>query len=226
MHETLKGKVYPKTIERKGNAVGSGTSSVDRLSALVGCTPLLEIHYAFDGRPGRIFAKYELMNMTGSLKDRMALHIIRRAYESRDLEPGDTIVEATSGNTGISFAAIGSALGHPVRIYMPDWMSRERVQLIQNFGASIIPVSPEQGGFLGAIEMSQDYALGHDGVFLPQQFAHPANVEAHELTTGPEIEAQLARLDRQVDAFVAGVGTGGTVMGVGRYLRRDGRANE
>ncbi|MCH9034813.1 MAG: cysteine synthase family protein [Planctomycetes bacterium] len=215
---------YPKTVEQKGNTATSRPSPVDRLSALVGGTPLLEIHYTLDNRPGRIFAKYELMNMTGSIKDRMALHIIRRAYESGDLESGDTIVEATSGNTGISFAAIGRALGHPVRIYMPDWMSRERVQLIQNFGASIIPVSLEQGGFIGAMDMSQDYAVEHDGVFLPQQFSHPANAEAHELYTGPEIEAQLHELGREADAFVAGVGTGGTVMGVGRYLRREGRA--
>ena len=213
----------PDIVPHTHDSVGTGASSVARLEALIGQTPLLEIRYFLDDAPGRIFVKYELLNMTGSIKDRMALHIIRRAYESGDLEPGDVIVEATSGNTGISFAAIGRALGHPVRIYMPDWMSRERVQLIQNFGATIIPVSLEQGGFLGAIDMSHDYAVAHEGAFLPQQFAHPANAEAHELTTGPEIETQVRSLGRQVDAFLAGVGTGGTVMGVGRYLRRDGR---
>ncbi len=196
---------------------------VDALDALVGGTPLLEIWFRRDGRPLRLYAKYESMNMTGSIKDRMAAHILRRAYESGDIRPGDTIVEASSGNTGISFAAIGRALGHPVRIYMPNWMSRERVQLIENFGATVVPVSAEDGGFCGAIDMVERFGCGHGRVFLPHQFAHPANVEAHRVTTGPEIEAQLARFDRRADAFVAGVGTGGTVMGVGQYLRQGGR---
>lgn len=200
----------------------STTTPVDTLTALVGGTPLLEIAYRFDGEPRKLYAKYELMNMTGSIKDRMAAHIIKRAYESGHLNPGDTIVEASSGNTGISFAAIGRALGHPVRIYMPDWMSRERVILMQSFGAEVIPVSREEGGFVKAIELAALFAREHDHVFAPHQFAHPANVEAHEATTGPEIEAQLQSFGRRADAFVAGVGTGGTVMGVGRFLRRNG----
>ena len=181
---------------------------------------MVEIRYRFDGQPRRVFAKYESMNMTGSIKDRMALHILRRAHADGSLAPDDTIVEVSSGNTGISFAAIGRALGHRVRIYMPAWMSRERVQLIRNFSAEVVLVSREEGGFVGAMKLVEDYAREHEAVFLPRQFAHPANVEAHEATTGPEIEEQLARRDRQVDAFVAGVGTGGTVMGVARYLRR------
>ena len=197
---------------------------VESVAAMVGGTPLLEIHYRFDGRARRIFAKYELMNMTGSVKDRMALHIIRRAYETGALEPGDTIVEASSGNTGISFAAIGRALGHRVRIYMPDWMSVERVQLMHGLGADLIPVSKAQGGFVGSIRMAEEYAAEHGHAFLPRQFSSESNVEAHELTTGPEIVRQLAMLDRRPDAFVAGVGTGGTVMGVGRYLRASGQA--
>ncbi|MHC4787479.1 MAG: PLP-dependent cysteine synthase family protein, partial [Planctomycetota bacterium] len=95
---------------------------------------------------------------------------------------------------------------------------------IHNFGAEVIPVSEEQGGFTGAVKMAEDYRRAHDGVFLPRQFDNPVNIEAHEVTTGPEIERQVAHFGRQVDAFVAGVGTGGTVMGVGRYLRRDSRA--
>ncbi|MFG0252206.1 MAG: PLP-dependent cysteine synthase family protein, partial [Phycisphaerales bacterium JB038] len=163
------------------------------------------------------------MNMTGSVKDRMAAHIVRTAYETGQLKPGDSIVEASSGNTGISFAAIGRALGHFVRIYMPDWLSQERVLLMHNFGAEVIPVSKAQGGFTASIAMADEYAEENDNVFLPRQFDNPANAEAHELTTGPEIERQLSLLGRQADAFVAGVGTGGTVMGVGRYLRRNGR---
>jgi len=198
-------------------------SPVDSLAALIGDTPLLEIDYRCDGRLGRVFAKYELENMTGSIKDRMAAHIMRCAYASGELKPGDTIAEASSGNTGISFAALGTALGHRVRIFMPNWMSRERVQLIQNFGAEGVPVSQEQGGFVGAVQLAEDFAADNQHTFMPRQFENAANTEAHQLTTGPEIERQLKALDRQADAFVAGVGTGGTVMGLARFLRRDGR---
>jgi cysteine synthase A len=204
-------------------ARAAGASPIDALDPLIGSTPLLEIHFRLDGRPGRVYAKYELENMTGSVKDRMAAHIMRRAYESGELAPGSTIVEASSGNTGISFAALGRALGHPVRIYMPNWMSQERVQLIRNFGAEVIPVSEEQGGFVGAVQMAEAYRREHEDVFLPRQFDNPVNIEAHEVTTGPEIERQVSRFGCRVDAFVAGVGTGGTVMGVGRYLRRGSR---
>jgi len=189
------------------------------LSRLIGGTPLLEIHCRYRGREHRVYAKHEAYNFTGSIKDRMALYILQRAYASGEIGPGDVIAEATSGNTGISFAAIGRALGHPVRIYMPDWMSRERVLVIQSLGAAVIPVSAELGGFLGSIRMADDFAREAGRVFRPQQFDNTANVQAHYETTGPEISAQLATLDRRPTAFVAGVGTGGTVMGVAQHLR-------
>jgi cysteine synthase A len=189
------------------------------LRRVIGNTPLLAIDYSFRGRPRRLFAKSENLNMTGSVKDRMALHILRNAYGRGAIEPGALIIEATSGNTGISFSAIGRALGHPVAIFMPDWMSPERVNLIRSFGAKIHPVSHDQGGFLGAIEMAEDLASRTPGAFLPRQFANEDNCEAHETTTGPEIWWQLESHDLQPDVFVAGVGTGGTVMGVGRSLR-------
>jgi cysteine synthase A len=189
------------------------------LSRLIGATPLLEIHCRYRGREQRVYAKHEAYNFTGSIKDRMALYILQRAYASGEIAPGDVIAEATSGNTGISFAAIGRALGHPVRIYMPDWMSRERVLVIQSLGAAVIPVSAELGGFLGSIRMADDFAREAGRVFRPQQFDNTANVQAHYETTGPEITAQLASLGRTPSAFVAGVGTGGTVMGVAQHLR-------
>jgi cysteine synthase A len=179
----------------------------------------LSIHCRYRGREHRIYAKHEAYNFTGSIKDRMALYILQRAYSAGDIAPGDVIAEATSGNTGISFAALGRALGHPVRIYMPDWMSRERVLVIQSLGAAVIPVSAELGGFLGSIRMADDFARESGRVFRPQQFDNAANVQAHYETTGPEITAQLATLGRTPTAFVAGVGTGGTVMGVARHLR-------
>jgi cysteine synthase A len=186
---------------------------------LVGNTPLLEIAFTFRGEPRRLYAKSEQLSMTGSIKDRMALQIIQCAYAEGRLRPSDSIVEATSGNTGISFAALGGALGHPVTIFMPDWMSRERIDLITSFGARVVLVSHADGGFLGSIRMAEETAARHRGVFLPSQFSNSANPAAHARTTGPEIWSQLDMDGREPDAFVAGVGTGGTVMGVGRYLR-------
>jgi cysteine synthase A len=194
-------------------------SKLIALARLIGGTPLLEIHCRYKGREQLVYAKHEAYNFTGSIKDRMALYILQRAYANGEIAPGDVIAEATSGNTGISFAAIGRALGHPVRIYMPDWMSRERVLVIQSLGAAVIPVSAELGGFLGSIRMADDFAREAGRVFRPQQFDNAANVQAHHETTGPEITAQLLTLDRTPTAFVAGVGTGGTVMGVAQHLR-------
>lgn len=189
------------------------------LRHMVGNTPLLAIRFRYHGQPRTVYAKAEHLNMTGSIKDRMALHILRSAYREGRIRPGDTVVEATSGNTGISLAAIGRALGHPVVIFMPDWMSIERVALIRSFGARIIPVSKEEGGFVGSIAKTEEYASRQDHVFLPRQFSNTANVDAHAQTTGPEILGQLQANGLTPDAFVAGVGTGGTVMGVGEYLR-------
>jgi cysteine synthase A len=190
------------------------------LRVLIGNTPMLAIDFQVDDGPARrLFAKAENLNLTGSIKDRMALHVLRRAYDSGTLTPGAPIIEATSGNTGISFAAIGRALGHPVVIYMPDWMSAERRALIHSFGAEVRLVSKQEGGFLGSIRLAEELAARTPGAFLPRQFANELNTEAHVLTTGPEILAQLRAMGLAPGAFVAGVGTGGTIMGVGRALR-------
>lgn len=204
------------TIHASAPANARTTAAVRQL---VGDTPLLEVLYRFDGHERRLYAKYESMNMTGSVKDRMACHILAEAYAGGQLAAGDTIVEASSGNTGISFAALGAALGHPVRIYMPDWMSRERAQLIGSLGATVVPVSAAEGGFVGAVQAAERFAREHEAVFLPRQFENQANVRAHAATTGPELLLQLEAFGRRPAAFVAGVGTGGTVMGVGRALR-------
>ncbi len=189
------------------------------LSFLVGNTPLLDISFNYNGTKRHIYAKAENLNMTGSIKDRMALHILKRAYAEGRLKPGDTIIEATSGNTGISFASIGRAMGHPVTIFMPDWMSRERVDLIQSLGATIRPVTRDEGGFVGSIKMSEELALQSENNFLPCQFSNNDNVEAHYETTAPELWWQLRFHDKTPDAFVAGVGTGGTIMGIGKFLK-------
>jgi cysteine synthase A len=125
-------------------------------SNMIGNTPLLAIDFLFRGEKRVLYAKAENLNMTGSIKDRMAFHILDRSYERGDLKPKDLIVEATSGNTGIAFSAIGRALGHPVAIFMPDWLSAERINLIKSLGAKIILVSKEDGGFLGSIERAEE----------------------------------------------------------------------
>jgi cysteine synthase A len=190
------------------------------LKHMIGNTPLMAIRFSFRGRPRVIYAKAEHINMTGSIKDRMAFHILKEAYRQGRIKPNDVIVEATSGNTGISFAAIGNALGHRVVIFMPDWMSQERVALIRSLGAKIIPVSRDEGGFIGSLKLTEEYARNEPHVFLPSQFVNSANVRAHEETTGPEIWWQLQSQSLTPDAFVAGVGTGGTVMGVGKFLQQ------
>jgi len=189
------------------------------LSSLIGNTPLLAIDFLFDGKERTLFAKAENLNMTGSIKDRMAFYILRRGYERGHLSPGDLVIEATSGNTGIAFASIGRALGHPVTIFMPNWMSGERINLIRSLGAEIVLVSREEGGFLGSIRRAEELADATDASFLPRQFSNEDNCEAHYLTTGPEIWWQLRFRGMSPDAFVAGVGTGGTIMGVGKFLR-------
>jgi cysteine synthase A len=186
---------------------------------MIGRTPLLAIDLRVGGRRRRVHAKAEYLNLSGSIKDRMALHILGEALRRGELRPGDTIAEATSGNTGISMCAVGRALGCRVEIFMPDWLSRERMALIASFGATLRLVSREEGGFLGAIGLTEALAASRPGVYLPRQFDNARNVQAHALSTGAEILAQLGRAGLVPQAFVAGVGTGGTVMGVGQALR-------
>jgi cysteine synthase A len=194
-------------------------SKFAHLRHLIGNTPMIELSYLYDGTPRKIYVKCEHYNLTGSIKDRMALYILEKAYELGMIDRRDVIVEATSGNTGISLAAIGKALGHEVKILIPDWLSKERIDIIKSMGADVIPVSKEQGGFLGSIRLSRKMAAEQEHIFLPRQFENIFNAEAHERTTGKEIWMQLQSMDLMPDAFVAGVGTGGTIMGVGKYLR-------
>lgn len=194
-------------------------NKINNLWHLVGNTPMLELHYNYKGNPGRVFVKCEHYNLTGSVKDRMALYILHQAYSASVIKPGDVIVEATSGNTGIAFAGIGKALGHEVVIMMPDWLSKERQDIIKSLGAQVHLVSKAEGGFLGSIRLAEELQEQSAGYFLPRQFENMYNAEAHEKTTGPEIWQQLQSQGLVPDAFVAGVGTGGTVMGTGQYLR-------
>jgi cysteine synthase A len=180
---------------------------------------MVEIQYSYRGEHSKIYAKCEHYNLTGSVKDRMALYILFQAYKQGAIKPTDTIVEASSGNTGIAFAAIGKALGHEVVIIMPDWLSKERMHIIKSMGAKIHLMSRTEGGFLGSIRLAECMERTSDKYFLPRQFENRYNAEAHELSTGPEIWTQLQSVGLVPDTFVAGVGTGGTVMGTGKFLK-------
>ncbi|MCM1023034.1 MAG: cysteine synthase family protein [Prevotella sp.] len=185
---------------------------------MIGRTPLLEISLTYKGKSRKVYAKAEYLNLTGSIKDRVAFHIMKKAYTEGTISEGDVVAEATSGNTGIAFSAMSSYLGHKAVIFMPDWMSRERINLMKSFGAEVRLVSRAEGGFLGSIKMTEELAE-KGGVFLPGQFSNEDNCEAHYISTGEETVRQLASIGRKADALVAGVGTGGTVMGMGRHLR-------
>ncbi len=188
------------------------------LQNMIGRTPLLEVDFVYKGVRRRVYAKAEYYNYTGSIKDRIAYYILYKAYETGALEPGQAIAEASSGNTGISISALGSYLGNPVTIFMPDWMCRERCDLIASFGATLRLVTRAEGGFTGSIRLARE--MGAEGAFLPEQFTNPYNTEAHKLSTGPEILEQLASWGLECDCFVGGVGTGGTLMGVGSVLKQ------
>lgn len=185
---------------------------------MIGNTPLLEIKYKYLGEERVIYAKAEFYNLTGSIKDRMAKHIIEESYKDGTLKKGMPIIEATSGNTGISLSALGALYEHPVHIFMPDWMTLERKNMIRKYGATLHEVSREQGGFEGCITQADKLAEEING-FRPQQFFNPYNEDAHFTTTGLEICTQLDKLGITPNGFVAGVGTGGTIMGVRKRLK-------
>lgn len=185
------------------------------LLTTIGATPMVELRRLAPHDGVRLFGKLEGANPTGSVKDRVALAMIESARASGALRPGQTILEPSSGNTGISLAMIGRLLGHPVRIVLPDNTTREREQLLRLYGAQIIP-SPGAEGSNGAIRMAQVLAEADSSLFMPYQYGNPENPRVHEETTGPEILEQVP----DVDVFVAGLGTGGTLTGVGRFLKR------
>ena len=181
---------------------------------LIGNTPLVKIKVKFRGKEKNVYAKLEYYNLTGSIKDRMAEYVIKESYKNGQLHKGMPIIEATSGNTGISFSALGAMLGHPVYIFMPDWASKERLHLMRMYGAKVLLISKEEGGFIEAITRADKLAREING-FRPQQFSNNLNVMAHYHSTGREI---IESVD-DIDAFVSGFGTGGTLMGVGKRIK-------
>ena len=187
------------------------------VTELIGRTPLLELcrYEKNHGLRATVLAKLECMNPAGSAKDRVAANMITRAEAESRLAPGGTVIEPTSGNTGIGLAAVAAAKGYHVILTMPDTMSVERRALIAAYGAEIV-LTPGAEGMAGAVARAEELHRSIPGSITAGQFENPANPEAHERTTGPEIWADT---DGKVDIFVAGAGTGGTVSGVGRYLK-------
>ena len=182
---------------------------------VIGNTPMIKIKYKFKGEERYIYTKLEYYNITGSIKDRVAYYIIKNAKERGNLKDNMAIVEATSGNTGISIAALGSYYNHPVYIFMPDWASKERVELMKSYGANITLISRQDGGFLKCVEEAKKLAKEKNG-FLSNQFANKDNFQAHYETTGKEI---LEQISEKIGGFVSGVGTGGTLMGTTKKLK-------
>ncbi|MDC7122186.1 cysteine synthase A [Cellulomonas fimi] len=187
----------------------------DDATALIGNTPLVRINKITDGAPATVVGKLEFYNPANSVKDRIGVAIIDAAEASGDLKPGGTIVEATSGNTGIALAFVGAARGYKVVLTMPETMSKERRALLRAFGAELI-LTPGSEGMKGAVNKADEIVKEREGAILARQFANEANPAIHRRTTAEEIWADT---DGEIDILVAGIGTGGTITGVGQVLK-------
>ncbi len=182
---------------------------------IIGNTPMIKIIYKYNGKIKKIFVKLEYFNLTGSIKDRVAFYIINNAKKRGKLKDGMAIVEATSGNTGIALSALGTYYKHPVYIFMPDWASKERIKLMEGYGAKVFLISKEDGGFIRCVNEAKKLSKELDG-YLSNQFANEDNYLAHYETTGEEI---LNQIPEKIGGFVSGIGTGGTLMGIGDKLK-------
>jgi len=188
---------------------------MENIEGLIGNTPMIKIKYKYNGVENYIYTKLEYYNLTGSIKDRIVFYILDKAIKEGRLKDNMILVEATSGNTGISLSAIGAYLKHKVYIFMPDWVSKERLDLMKLYGANVILISKEEGGFRKCVEMAKEFSIKNNG-FLLNQFSNNYNVDTHYETTASEIIDKI-----KVDTFISGIGTGGTLMGIGKRLKEE-----
>ncbi|NQV08563.1 cysteine synthase A [Candidatus Woesearchaeota archaeon] len=192
---------------------------VNNITELIGDTPIVKLNKIVEDESATIWGKLEYYNPAGSVKDRIGLSMIKDAEEKGFLKPGNTIIEPTSGNTGIALAFIAAQRGYNLVLTMPETMSQERRDMLSAYGAELVLVKPEEGpGMTGSIKRAEELAQKH-GYFMPQQFKNPANPFIHETTTGPEIVEAFK--DTGLDYFVSGIGTGGTITGVGKVLKQN-----
>jgi cysteine synthase A len=205
-----------KTIKQDENKPFGGRKMIyKKVNELIGNTPLLQLEQFSESVGAKVIAKLEMFNPAGSVKDRVGKYLIAAAEDEGRLSPGATIIEPTSGNTGVGLAAVAASLGYKVILTMPETMSVERRNLLKAYGAKIV-LTEGSKGMTGAIEKAEELAKEIPGAFIPGQFDNDANPGAHRETTGPEIWADT---DGKVDIFVSAIGTGGTITGVGEYLK-------
>jgi len=192
---------------------------VNNITEVIGDTPLVRLNRVVPEGSAEVYVKLEFQNPGSSVKDRIALSMVEQAEKDGKLKPGDTIVEPTSGNTGIGLAMVAAAKGYKAILVMPDTMSMERRNLLRAFGAQL-ELTPGSEGMKGAIRRATEIVESNPGYFMPQQFENQANVKVHRETTGPEIVEAINSLDGKLDAFIAGIGTGGTITGAGEVLKK------
>ncbi|CAH8704414.1 cysteine synthase A [Paenibacillus thiaminolyticus] len=193
---------------------------VNNVTELIGDTPLVRLNRIVPEGSAEIYVKLEYQNPGASVKDRIAISMIEVAEQEGLLKPGDTIVEPTSGNTGIGLAMVAAAKGYKAILVMPETMSIERRNLLRAYGADLV-LTPGAEGMNGAVRKAEELVQENPSYFMPQQFKNKANVKVHRETTGPEIVEAIRSLDGQLDAFVAGIGTGGTISGTGEVLKEN-----
>ncbi len=191
----------------------------NNISEAIGNTPLVKLNQLTDENSANVYVKLEFMNPGSSVKDRIALAMIEAAEEAGDLKAGKTIVEPTSGNTGIGLAMVAASKGYKAVLVMPDTMSKERRNLLRAYGAELV-LTPGADGMKGAIKKATELAE-KDNFFMPQQFENPANPEIHAKTTGKELVEQANASGFEIDAFISGIGTGGTISGAGKVLKEN-----
>jgi cysteine synthase A len=192
---------------------------VQNITQLIGETPLVKLNRVVPEDSAEIYLKLEFQNPGASVKDRIAISMIEQAESDGKLKPGDTIIEPTSGNTGIGLAMVAAAKGYKAILVMPETMSMERRNLLRAYGAQLV-LTPGPEGMKGAIKRAEELQSENPSYFMPQQFKNPANVKVHRETTGPEIVEAINGHDGKLDAFISGIGTGGTISGAGEVLKK------